>query len=237
MLGQKHCPANYSRYYFLVYYDGTHDSYLQKLLQSVKKWGPEFEVIVFHKKDMDPEFTEKNKDILSLPRGGGYWLWKPYIIHNTLSKLNECDILLYVDSKYFFTESFTAWINHLLMNQDLCVFKNKPNEPSYPMKQWCKMDVIHQYGRTKQVFEDNEEDCWAGFMVIRKTNFTTSFIQEWLTMCTYENITDSPSILPNDPVFIEHRHDQSLLSILLHKYQLQMPFFETRYLQNVRSPY
>ena len=224
-------------YYFLVYDDHTHIHYLQHLLQSVREYGKEFSILVYDKKDIKPEFMEKNQFIFSLKRGGGYWLWKPYIIHETLKKLNEGDLLIYLDSKYFFTEPFTHWIENMLMNQDINVFRNKPNEPSYFMKQWCKMDVIQKYDRMKQVFEDNELDTWAGCIFMRKTPFTLSFVQEWLGMCTYENISDSASVLPNHKDFIEHRHDQSLLSILIHKYNIMTPFFESRYLQNVRCPY
>jgi len=211
--------------------------YLQQLLSSVKKFGPEFEIIIFNKNEIDQDFFEKNKHILTLPRGGGYWLWKPYIIQKTLMKLKDGDILLYLDSKYFFTEPFGPWIESHLNTQEICVFRNKPNESSYPMKQWCKMDVIHKYNQMKQVFESNESDSWAGFILLKKSPFTISFVNEWLEMCTYENITDSPSLLPNDPTFIDHRHDQSLLSILLHTYNLETPIFEKRYLQNVRIPY
>ena len=37
-------------------------------------------------------------------------------------------------------------------------------------------------------------------------------------MCNYHLIDDSPSIISNDPSFIEHRHDQSIFSIFVHKY-------------------
>ena len=78
----------------------------------------------------------------------------------------------------------------------------------------------------------------GGALVIRKTDNTLKYIDEWLNMCCiYENITDSPSIEPNDAQFNEHRHDQSLLSIILHKYNITLQFFERRYLQNVRTPY
>jgi hypothetical protein len=224
-------------HYFLVYNDNTHNHYLNKLLESVNQFGPEFEIILFNKEDMDKNFTDRNSNILTLSRGGGYWLWKPYIIHKTLINLKEEDILLYVDSKYFFMEPFMEWIESLLKSQDCCVFRNKPNEPTNMIKHWCKMDVIHKYNGLKLVFEENKLDAWAGFILLRKTPFTISFIQEWLEMCTYENITDIPSIIPNDVHFIDHRHDQSLLSILLHKYNIEMPFFDKRYLQNVRCPY
>ena len=56
-------------------------------------------------------------------------------------------------------------------------------------------------------------------------------------MCTYENITDVPSVSINSNEFREHRHDQSLLSIIIHKYNIPLHYFEKKYLQNIRSPY
>jgi hypothetical protein len=100
------------------------------------------------------------------------------------------------------------------------------------------MDVIIKYGMYDKVFNENALDCWAGAVVIRKTDKTVQMMQEWLEMASnYENITDSPSKIPNSPLFREHRHDQSLLSIVLHKNNIYLPFFEKRYLNNVRAPY
>ena len=43
------------------------------------------------------EFYEKFKEYLSVPRGGGLWLWKPYIIRDAMSRINSVDIDLYCD--------------------------------------------------------------------------------------------------------------------------------------------
>lgn len=224
-------------YYFVVYHDNTHTEHLQRLLNTVQQFGKEFEIIIYPKSEIDPEFLDKNKNILTLPRGGGYWLWKPYMIHTILPLLNEGDILFYLDAKYYFIEDFMPWVNDLLNSQDLVVFQNKPNEPVYRMKDWCKMDVVNRYDMKEKVFEQNAVDGWAGCILLRKSHKTEQWIKEWLEMCSYENITDSPSILPNEICFKDHRHDQSLLSILFHKYEIPMPYFEKRYLQNVRYPY
>jgi len=225
-------------HYFLVYNDNTHWDYLSSLLESVKKHGKEFIIILFNKEEIDNDFKTKYNNILSLNRGGGYWLWKPYIINETLKKIKDGDIVFYLDSKYYFTEEFTGLFEAYLSNNDLLVWKNKPSNPVYCMKNWCKMDVVLKYGMYDKVFKKNIEDCWGGALVIRKTDNTLKYIDEWLNMCCiYENITDSPSIEPNDAQFNEHRHDQSLLSIILHKYNITLQFFERRYLQNVRTPY
>lgn len=225
-------------YYFLIYRDGTHDDYIEKLLESVRTFGKQFQIIEFQKTDIDSDFTLKHYNILSQQRGGGYWLWKPYAIFHTLQKLNENDILFYLDSKYYFTEEFAELYEPLLTKQDLIVWKNKPNEPIWYMRNWCKMDVIIRYDMYDKIFYKNAEDCWGGAMIIKKTLYTMDIIQSWLEMCgEFENITDSPSTIPNTHEFKEHRHDQSMLSIVLHKNNIPMPFFEKQYLQNCRSMY
>jgi len=225
-------------YYFLVYCDFTHNDYLIKLIGSVQNFGKQFKIIIFYKNDIDCDFLKKNDNILSLSRGGGYWLWKPYIINNVLSTINENDIVFYLDSKYYFTEKFEDLFMEHMKNNDLLIWKNKPNEAIFHMKNWCKMEVIMKYDLYDKVFNENVEDCWAGALIIKKTNNTMKYMKEWLDMsCIYENITDSPSVINNDSQFREHRHDQSLLSVIVHKYNIKMLYFEKKYLQNVRQPY
>ena len=45
---------------------------------------------------------------------------------------------------------------------------------------------------------------------------TTEFLTDWYSIaCNYHFVDDSPSIHPNDPSFREHRHDQSIFSLLI----------------------
>ena len=56
----------------------------------------------------------------------------------------------------------------------------------------------------------------ATFIILIKNNRTTEFIKEWYSiMCNYHLIDDTPSELKNDASFIEHRHDQSVFSLLI----------------------
>ena len=60
------------------------------------------EVREYSAKDIDANFYAKNKLILDQKRGAGYWLWKPYIIKDALSAVNDGDYVFYVDSGAFF---------------------------------------------------------------------------------------------------------------------------------------
>jgi hypothetical protein len=106
------------------------------------------------------------------------------------------------------------------------------------MKNWCKMDIILKYNIYEKVFIENIEDCWAGAIILKKSEKTIQYMKEWLEMCcNYDDITDSPSKSDNYIEFRENRHDQSLLSIVLDKYNIKTYYFQKRFLQNVRHPY
>ena len=224
--------------YLLLYDDGSEQfkHHINMLIDSAKTYDKSFNIRIFHKKDIDSEFANQNRYILDQHRGGGYWLWKPYIINKVLKEIEENDVLFYIDSKYYFTERFGELYKPLL-TQDLLVWRNKPNEPSYSLKNWCKMDIIKKYNIYNAVFLSNMEACWAGAMVMRKTEHVTNMLNEWLTMSCCDDITDRPSAEPNSREFFDHRHDQSLLSIVLWKYKVPLHTFEKRFVQNERQPY
>jgi hypothetical protein len=220
--------------YFLIYDDETmiYKSNIERLTDSIKKYS-DFEIILFKKSDIDSDFSEKNKKILNSKRGGGYWLWKPYIINNVLNKIKHGDSLFYLDSSYYFIEEFS----NLYKDEEILIFSNKPNETTNHFKLLCKMDVILKYNMENDAFIKCINECWGGAIYLKKTDFTINFIQKWLDMCcVYEDITDTPSIGYN-PFFIDHRHDQSLLTILVTKHNINPTFFDKKYLQNVRFPY
>jgi hypothetical protein len=73
---------------------------------------------------------------------------------------------------------------------------------------------------------------------MRKTPTIINLIKRWLKLCCNENdLTDIPSSIPNSIDYIEHRHDQSLLSIVLFEFNVNLYHFENKYLQNTRYPY
>ena len=54
-----------------------------------KQLGRFDEVVAYGPLDIDDAFYANNKTILSMPRGAGLWLWKPYIIYKQLEQLND----------------------------------------------------------------------------------------------------------------------------------------------------
>ncbi|HPY67318.1 MAG TPA: hypothetical protein PLP03_04050 [Bacteroidales bacterium] len=173
-------------------------------------------VKAYTEKDIDKEFYRKNFEILNEKRGGGYWLWKPYFILKTLKDLKPGDFLFYCDSACFFVNKIDFLISSLLeSNQDVMVYCLPLLE-----SQWTKPSIKeHLYYLDESFFETNQR--LASFILFQKTDHSISFVEEWLELCK------DPILLTDINVekdrkrnlsFIDHRHDQSLFSLLSKKY-------------------
>ena len=44
-------------------------------------------ILTCHPRDIDQKFYETHKEILDMPKGVGYWLWKPYIILDAMNRI------------------------------------------------------------------------------------------------------------------------------------------------------
>ncbi len=76
-----------------------HDS-VERICKQAKKMEVFDEIIGLTEKDLqnDENFWLKHNNFIeSNLKGYGYWIWKPYIIMKTLEKMNNNDILLYLD--------------------------------------------------------------------------------------------------------------------------------------------
>lgn len=183
----------------------------------------------------DKVFWKKHGDfIVKHRRGFGYWIWKPYIILKTLNQMKEGDILLYLDCGF---EIDISEKNDLQQYIDLVkTDKIVGSDSKCIEKEWNKRDLID--------FLDMDNDGYllttqrqSGAFFILVCEDTKRLMEEWYTLaCDYHLIDDSPSVLPNYEVFKEHRHDQSVISLLTKKYNIWSDtFIDTPYIKCLRN--
>lgn len=148
-------------------------------------------------------------------RGFGYWSWKPYCILDTLNNIQENDIILYCDSgchlnikaKNRLIEYFQLVENNTLDNLSFQLY--------YPEHDYSKMDLLSLF----PVDYHYSYQLHATSFIIKKTQKMIQLIQEWKSLAdNIHLINDTLSILPNYPSFKDHRHDQSIFSLLRKKY-------------------
>jgi hypothetical protein len=180
----------------------------------------------FNFDDIDQNFKLKNEHILTQKRGAGYWLWKPYFIYKVLSEIKMGDILFYVDAGNIFLEDPSFLYDKLDGNTDMIFFDNRDGmSDGNPPKNmdWTKKDsfVLMGLDNEKTI---NDPHVNASYQIYKKTPNTIKFVEELLEWSENENIiTDLPNITGiNYPPFKDHRHDQSILSLMCSKYNIKL---------------
>ena len=201
----------------ISYGDEKYSNQLQFNGKSAFEFAKVDEFYGYTPKDIDPQFQKKNSYILEKGRGNGYWLWKPYFLYKTLKeKLNYGDFLIYSDAAIIYVD----------LAQKLVDFLNEKKLDMYLHrlphleKQYTKRDAFILLGVDAPFYAETGQFN-AAFQIYRKSKFTEFFIGEYLYYAQDKRIiTDDANELGvgNYEGFRDHRHDQSILSLLTKKY-------------------
>ena len=157
--------------------------------------------------------------ILRRHKGAGYWLWKPYIIARTLHSVPEGDIVLYSDVDHVIAGDLDPLLE-LACRHAVVLFSNHGRLN----RTWTKRDCVVYMGCDTPECHDAEQ-LEAGQIIVRNTPSGRAFVAEWLRWCEDRRIlTDEPNTcgLPDLEGFQAHRHDQSVLSLVARRRQVEV---------------
>lgn len=225
--------------YFLSY--GTSYTYHSRLrdinAESFKRFNNFDVYFLLDEKSIKKEYAQKYNNILSEKRGAGYWLWKPYLIDRLLSLMKDNDILMYCDSSI-------SQINNLdpvlSLTRSRHIIPFIVNDGRGDEREVCKRDALI-------LTDSDNESIWsrplsgqlgASYIFLRKTDKTVRIVKKWLAFCEDERIiSDKENVMgkPNYPMFIDHRHDQAVLSLLCKQNNLTPIYDITQYGNNFRN--
>jgi hypothetical protein len=153
----------------------------------------------------------ENKDAL----GYGYFFWKPIIIHKALDSYEE---IVYTDVDYNILD--LDKLKEILdsSSKGVVLFH-------YPFvnKIWTKRDCFH-------FMDCDEEKYWntlhleAGISLWRRSQYAYNILNIWEAFCSDRRIISSDQNicgLPNFPEFREPRYDQSILTNLKERMEIE----------------
>ena len=202
---------------FVTYADENYADRQAKLTARAMISGQMNKVISYNREWLTAsKFYLENKSILDEKKGGGYFLWKPYVILQALKDLEENDIVFYLDSEDIFKGDVRSFLLRKLKDIDILLTNGgRPNE------EWTKRDCFIKMGCDKKAYWDTIQ-LEAGILAVKKTAFSIRILKEWLHWCSdYRILGDEKSVMGKElSAFKEHRHDQSILTNLKVKYDL-----------------
>jgi hypothetical protein len=191
-------------------------------LETALKKGKVDKTLCFNIADMDEEFKTKNKRILEAggERRKGCYLWKPYFVNKVIDDIQYGDYLIYLDSAGFYYKNNVSEIISYMKKHDIYMIGSRRFK--YLEKHWTKRDAFVYIGCDTEEYT-NQFQAMGGLFVLRKTEKSIALMKEWLYYAQdYRIITDAENTcgLDNYEGFVENRHDQSILSLLMKKYSI-----------------
>lgn len=204
-----------------INYADRHFAKAQQLnLRTALAWGAD-RTIAYTPADMDASFRRQNEAILAAAKGNGYYLWKPYFLNKAYRELKEGDYLIYTDAGSIYVNKIQYLIHCMERErQELMVFSLQREMLE---RKYTKRDAFVLMGCDNPRFTDTPQSI-GGYVILKKSDFVEKFIAEDLKFAQDERIiTERKNTLGFDdyPEFIAHRHDQSVWSLMVKKYDIK----------------
>ncbi len=191
---------------------------------------------IFSPKMLSLDFRHQFSSILSEKRGGGYWIWKLDVLEQAFSAGNDGDIIVYCDAGCHINESgkkrFKEYIDILQGSEHgMLSFQMGHIEQTYTTEECFQALEI----QANSWIRTTGQIC-ATILVAKRCDHTALILSEF-----HKLLAANPLIITDyynhaqDSFFIDHRHDQSILSVLRKKYGSALIKDET-YFRNFGCP-
>ncbi len=225
-------------YILVSYADKRYEESLQRIKRQAKKTGRFDKIFLYTPKNL-PEYI-KASPLYAFSRGGGYWVWKPYVVVDALSKCASGDIICYVDSGCSLNKDSKEWDEYFeaMKNYNAIFFQYRDNIIYPGWEKYCRSQQSNSVEvgywmkpMTKKYFIDFFGDesfthyakIWCGGFFIKKTKCLINVVNEWYRLILFKPLLFADPIgkecvdLPES--YNVHRHDQAVVTPLVYYYK------------------
>lgn len=181
-------------------------------------------VIAYNSEDL-----KKTTEYLNLPpaiknakRGWGYWWWKPFIIRQEMERAEVNDLIFYSDAgRHHGGSRIDGYVRFIIERYRQTGFVGVEAPHYGPNQMWTKPECFDAMACNSGAFKD----CYqiqATFSMWKKTPANMKILAEWEHFCRLPAAVADPESPPKIPghCFRDHRHDQSIITLLTRKHQL-----------------
>ena len=186
-----------------------------------------------------PNFYSKNEDFInSHQKGLGLWVWKPAILSYLIESLDEGEVLLFLDSgcqinaTHESNNRFKEYIGMTSVN-DMLVMQLADQSFGFQDlsdSAWTKSSVLASLDPNSEFRRTNQ--IQSGIIFAIKSEKSLRIANQWLNLCTesnYANLVNPSEDEKQSPEYIQHRWEQSILSLVMKSEGISAILDETYY--------
>lgn len=155
-------------------------------------------------------------DMQDRKRGFGWFAWKPFIIMDALSRLQDGDIVMFTDADTYPVADFSVLYDECAKIGGAMLFEAQGCQTNW----YTKRDCFIVMGQNTEEYQIRKAGV-ARFMLFQKGPWKPyQFLCEWLTYCLnpLAQTFDTSVLGPEPNEFIEHRTEQAIMTLLGLKY-------------------
>jgi len=188
-----------------------------RLSYQAEKFGEFHKIICYGPEDLDLKFREQYQDILTQNRGGGYWIWKYNLIKKNLLRMEENEILIYLDAGCHLNllgkKRFFEYIE-LLSKSEYGLLSFQMHDQ--PEKLWTVKEIFKYFGVEAESEIGKSGQYMATVYFIKKNKHSMMYIENMLQALERNRnmFTDFYNDKGQADYFKDNRHEQSVSSIL-----------------------
>jgi hypothetical protein len=202
---------------------------INRYLLQAKEMNIYNKIKVYKEDDLPKNITKQINDFFTLnqKRLYGYACWKAFVIKDFLKSVPKNSIVQYSDIGCHFNINGKERLYEYI---EICKKKNilgfqyyKPDlnfnqnfsYQNYIEKNFTKKKLLEYLKVENNESFLNSTQFWSGTVFFKNNEFSLNFLSQWerLSSISYL-IDDSLFDEKNDARFVEHRHDQSIFSLL-----------------------
>lgn len=150
-------------------------------------------------------------------RGYGLWTWKPLLIKEALALYPKCEYVVYLDMGCDLNinaqslKRFNEYLN--IARQENALAFDLP----WRAVDWSAQNVIEYFDASQAT----QNVVIAGVLILKNNMKIHSLLEEWFSLMTKDNFSLAVGGIETSlQLSSNHRHDQSILSFLWHRYNL-----------------
>lgn len=212
---------------YITFSGQAYNSATAQIVASAPRFGADRVLVYDDRWLMTTEFYQLNQWLWNYPtpgqmKGFGWFVWKPFIILDALDRFcDDGDVVLYTDGDTFPIADLSAL--YQIADRDGAMFFKAQGCSN---REWVKLDCILAMAAAvivegRRHIALDSDHAVARFVLIKKGPYAPrQLLMEWLAYCVNPIATSfEPSTMgPEFRGFTEHRTEQAILSLLVHKY-------------------
>lgn len=209
-----------NKIHFVTYANDKFALAKRRLLKQAQEFGVFDTVTGYGPEDLPEEFKLKYCDILKEQRGGGYWIWRPYVFQNILHKIDDGEIVLFLDAGCNLNDSGKAnFFKYLKLfeSSEFGLISFKYTSDFFQQKKWTVKEIFDYFDVAVNSPIGNSPQYSGGIIFLKKNPHSLEFVRAF-----YDVLDNAPYLFTDKfntsdqqiESFRENRHDQSISTML-----------------------